>query len=73
MQAATNAIRIYVGNQKIRNRESAEYFVRWIDKLQAQAEEWPFWRSQKEKDHVYAQFRQARSVYESFAREAAGL
>jgi hypothetical protein len=31
------------GNQTIRNRESAEYVVRWIDKLQAQAEEWPFW------------------------------
>ncbi len=62
-QASTNAIRVYVGSQKIRNRESAEYFVRWIDKLQAMAAEWPSWRSQKEKDHVFEQFQQARGVY----------
>ena len=34
-QASTNAIRVYVGEQKIRNQSSAEYFVRWIDKLRA--------------------------------------
>ena len=62
-QASTNAIRVYVGDQKIRNKASAEYFVKWIDKLHDLAEEWPFWRSQAEKDHVYAQFRQARAVY----------
>jgi TolB protein len=62
-QASTNAIRVYVGDQKIRNTASAEYFVKWIDQLHDLAEEWPFWRSQAEKDHVYAQFRQARSVY----------
>ena len=48
---------------KIRNKASAEYFIKWIDQLHDLAEEWPFWRSQAEKDHVYAQFRQARAVY----------
>lgn len=62
-QASTNAIRVYVGDQKIRNKASAEYFVKWIDQLHDLAEAWPFWRSQAEKDHVYAQFRQARAVY----------
>jgi hypothetical protein len=58
-QAATNAIRVYVGDQKIRNGASAAYFVRWIDKLTNMAEKWPWWRSQKERDHVFAQFNES--------------
>jgi hypothetical protein len=69
-QAATNAIRVYVGDRPIRNRESAEYFIRWIDKLRKMADEWLWWRSEAEKRHVFAQFDQARSVYEKLAREA---
>ncbi|HET8549194.1 MAG TPA: CehA/McbA family metallohydrolase [Bryobacteraceae bacterium] len=70
VQAATNAIRVYVGDQPIRNKDSAEYFMRWIDKLQAMAEAWPWWRSDKEKAHVFAQFREARQTYARFAAEA---
>jgi hypothetical protein len=66
-QAATSPVRVYVGEQKIRNRRSAEYFLRWIDKLQVMAEAWPGWRSQAEKDHVFAQFSEARQVYERLA------
>jgi hypothetical protein len=69
-QAATNAIRVYVGDEKIRNRASGDYFIRWIDKLAAMAEKWPWWRSQKERDHVFAQFEEARRVYERVAAEA---
>ncbi len=69
-QAATNAIRVYVGDQPIRNRQSADYFIRWIDKLHQMASDWPWWRSDAEKRHVLAQFDQARSVYEKLAREA---
>jgi TolB protein len=68
-QAATNAVRVYVGNQRIRNAQSAEYFIKWIDKLHAMAEDWSMWRSQKEKDHVYAQFREARAIYENFRKQ----
>jgi hypothetical protein len=63
-QATTNAIRVYVGDQKIRNPESAAYFVRWIDKLTAMAQAWPGWRSEKEKQHVLVQFEEARQVYQ---------
>jgi hypothetical protein len=59
-----------VGNGKIRNRESAEYFIRWIDKLQDKAGKWPGWRSQSEKDHVFRQFDEARRIYECLAKEA---
>jgi hypothetical protein len=69
-QATTNAIRVYTGDRKIRNRDSAQYFVRWIEKLRASAVEWPFWRSQKEEDHVLAQFDEAKGIYEKFALEA---
>jgi Tol biopolymer transport system component len=69
-QAITNAIRVYVGGQPIRNRASAEYFDRWVVKLRGMAEEWPWWRSQKEKDHVYAQFEEARRVHQKHASEA---
>ena len=69
-QAATTPVRVYVGDQKIRSRESAEYFVRWIDKLRGMAEAWPWWRSAKEKDHVFAQFDEARKVYTRLAGES---
>lgn len=69
-EAATNAIRVYVGDRKIRNRESAEYFVRWIDKLRALCEDWPWWRSAREKEHVFRQFDEAREVYVQRAKEA---
>jgi hypothetical protein len=69
-QALTNAIRVYVGDRKIRSRESAEYFQRWITKLRTMADAWLWWRSPKEKDHVYAQFDEARRVYQSLASEA---
>ena len=69
-QAGTNVVRVYVGDQKIRSRESAEYFIRWIDKLRSISNGWPGWRSQAEKDHVFAQFGEARQVFEKLAKEA---
>jgi TolB protein len=69
-QAATNVVRVYVGEKKIRNRASAEYFLRWMDKLTTMTEEWPWWRSETEKSHVLSEFAQARKAYETLAREA---
>jgi WD40 repeat protein len=69
-QAGTNAVRVYVGGRKIRNRASAEYFIRWIDKLTSMADQWPWWRSQTERNHVLGQFKEARGVYERLAAEA---
>jgi hypothetical protein len=69
-QAATSAVRVYVGEQKIRNKHSAEYFIRWIDTLQTMAEAWSGWRSPKERSHVLGQFSDARDVYRRLSREA---
>ncbi len=71
-QGFTNPVWVNVGGQPVRDRASAEYSLRWIDKLQKLAEAWPGWRSQKEKDHVYAQFEDARNVYRRLLSEAGG-
>ena len=63
-QASTNAIRVYVGDEKIRDRESAEYFIRWMDKLHRMVADWPWWRSDAEKKRVLTQVDEARAVYE---------
>jgi dipeptidyl aminopeptidase/acylaminoacyl peptidase len=62
-QASTNAIRIYVGEQPIRDKEAGSYFVRWVEKLRRMAEEWPWWRTEQEKLHVFAQFEEARKFW----------
>ena len=69
-QAFTNPVWVTVGDQPVRSREAAEYSMRWIDKLRNMAEDWPGWRSQTERDHVFAQFDEARQIYQTFAEEA---
>ena len=69
-QATTNPIWVHVDNQPVRSRQSAHYFVRWIDKLTRMAEEHPGWRSEKEKEHVLDQFQQAKAVYQARLTEA---
>lgn len=70
-QATTNPIWIYVGDAPIASEESAQYFIQWIDKLTAMAEAHPGWRSQKEKNHVLSQFKEARTVYEKLLPQRA--
>lgn len=70
-QAFTNAIWVTVGSQPIRNRASAEYGVRWVDKLQQLATTLGIWRSETEKQRTLAVFDEARQVYRRLAGEAA--
>ncbi len=69
--AVTNPIYVTVGTQPIRSQASADYFVRWIDKLTAMADKDPGWRSDKEKAHVLGQFKEARDIYLARGKEAA--
>ena len=71
-QGFTNPIWVTVGGRPVRDRAAAEYCLKWIDKLHTMAEAWPGWRSQKEKDHVYAQFNEARAIYKKFLDESSG-
>jgi Tol biopolymer transport system component len=69
-QGFTNPVWVIVGNRPIRDRASAEYSLKWIDKLQTLAAAWPGWRSAKERQHVFGQFDEARKVYRRFLAEA---
>ena len=69
-QAIANPVRVYVGDKKIRSRESAEYFLTWLDKLWKMTDAAGAWRSPKERDHVLRQFEEAREVFRQRAREA---
>jgi hypothetical protein len=69
-QAFTNPVWVLVDGKPVRSRAAAEYSIRWIDKLRAMAEAWPGWRSAKEKDHVFAQFDEAKRIYQGFLAEA---
>ncbi len=72
VQAVTNPVWIIMDGAPVRSSEAADYGIAWIDKLQEMAEEWPDWRSQAEKDHVYGQFDSARDVYRQLKAEAGG-
>jgi hypothetical protein len=72
-QAFTNPVWVTVGGQPVRSRPAAEYSLKWVDSLQKMAEAWPGWRSQKEKDHVFAQFEEARKVYRRLMNEATAI
>ncbi|MCS7024687.1 MAG: CehA/McbA family metallohydrolase [Bryobacteraceae bacterium] len=63
-------IYIYTGKRPIRSRQDAEYFLRFVDETIQQAEQHPGWRSEKEKQHVFEQFRMARQVFAQRAAEA---
>jgi Tol biopolymer transport system component len=69
-QAVTNPVYVTVGGRPIRDRASAEYFVKWIDRLSQMAAEHPGWRSEREKAHVLGQFAEARAIYQRRAAEA---
>ncbi len=69
--ALTNPVWVTVGGAPVRSRSAADYALRWIDRLQTMAELWPGWRSDAEKEHVYAQFDEARAIYRARMEEAA--
>lgn len=72
-QATTNPIWILVGDRPVRSEASADYFMRWIDKLTQMASTHPGWRSQKEKEHVLGQFQEARAIYMKLREEGSQL
>jgi len=69
-QAVTNAIRVYVGDQPIRSRASAEYFLKWLDKFRTMIADPSEWRSDDERRRVFAQIAEAAAIYRQRAEEA---
>ena len=70
-QAVTNPVYVIVDGRPIRDRASAEYFVKWIDRLNEMAAAHPGWRSEREKAHVLGQFAEAQAIYRQRAADAA--
>ncbi len=70
VQGFTNPVWITVGDRPIRDAASADYALRWIDRLQELAEAWPGWRAERERTYVFGQFDDARAIYQRFARES---
>ena len=71
--ALTNPVWVIADDVPVRSAAAAAYGIAWVDTLQAMAEEWPGWRSQREKDHVYGQFEEAREVYRGLRAEAEAI
>jgi len=70
-QALTSPIWVTVGRQPVRSLAAAEYCIKWIDRLGEMAGRHRGWRSQEERDHVLAQFEEARQIYRRLGQEAA--
>ena len=66
----TSPIYVYCGDQPIRSRPDAEYFITWIDDITRQAEANRDWRTELERRHVLAQFAEARKIFEQRATES---
>ena len=56
--------------ERLRSKEDAEYFIQWIDDLITLWNGYEYWRSDREKNHVLGQFREARAIFEQRAAEA---
>lgn len=70
LYAETGPVYVYCGDEPVRSAEDAAYFIRWIDDITRQADEHSGWRSEREREHVLGQFREARRVFEQRRREA---
>jgi hypothetical protein len=66
--AETSPVYVYCGDQPIRSREDAQYFITWIEDITRQAQAHPGWRSDRERKHVLEQFAEARRIFEQRSR-----
>jgi len=60
---STGPIYVRVGREPVRSREDADFFVRWIDRLDQAAQAHDAWNTPEERDHVLGLLAQARAVY----------
>ena len=68
--AETSPVYVYCGDEPIRSREDAEYFLRWVDDVARQLEADPGWNSERERRHVLDQFAEAHKIFAHRAKEA---
>jgi hypothetical protein len=61
--ATTSPIYVHVGRRPIRSRRDADYFIRWIERLEAGARAHPDWNTEAEKAAALATMGRAREVF----------
>jgi TolB protein len=62
--ATTSPIYVTVGSRPVRSATDANYFIGWIDRLQAAAEQNRDWNTDEEKRQVLEQIAKARAEFE---------
>ena len=62
--ASTSPIYVRVGDDPVRSREDAAFFVRWIERLESSARASPMWITPDEQAAVLRTLASARSVFE---------
>ena len=60
---STSPIYVRVGREQVRSREDAEFFVRWIDRLDQAARAHEAWNAAEEREHVLGLLARGRAVY----------
>ena len=60
---STSPVYVTVGNEPVRSPEDAEFFVRWIDRLDEAAQAHQGWNTAAEREHVLRLLAEARAVY----------
>jgi len=60
---STSPIYVRVGREPVRSREDAEFFVRWIDRLDQAARAHEAWNAAEEREHVLGLLARGRAVY----------
>jgi hypothetical protein len=66
--ATTTPIFINVAGSSLHSKEDAEYFIAWMDRLIAAANESQYWNNPQEKEHVLSTLRSAREVYADLSK-----
>jgi len=60
---STSPLYVTVGNEPVRSPEDAEFFTRWIDRLDDAAQAHEGWNTTAEREHVLRLLAEARRVY----------
>src|SRR5690349_8055560 len=60
---STSPVYVTVGNEAVRSPEDAEFFMRWIDRLDAAAQAHEGWNTAAEREHVLRLLAEARQAY----------
>ena len=63
--ASTSPFYVTVGNQPVRSKEDAEYFLTWIDRVREEVEKHTGWNAPAEREQVMRTIGEARSVFEA--------